>query len=80
MEQYHLRFTNSDIDDSQLQKEMFVKLAGPLLGNCKPFLKKVLDRLGKRYVLSENARHFTKGKVIAKFLNRKPNFPFHNYL
>ena len=44
MERLHDRFKNQDpgLDDKRLIKEMFLKLNGPPLLLCEPFLKKVL--------------------------------------
>lgn len=46
MENFHKRFSNQDpgLDDRRLQKEMFVKLNGPPLILCDPFICKVLEK------------------------------------
>ena len=46
MEKYHKRFCNGDpeFDDKRLQKEMALKLNGPPLTSCDPFIKKVLSK------------------------------------
>ena len=80
MEKYHSRFTSADLDDKQVQVEMFVNLCGPALGECIPFLKKCLCVHNKKFILHENAKYFTQGKVIAAQLKKKSRFPFHRYL
>ena len=46
MERYHQRFKNQDpgLDDRNVQKEMFIKLNGPPLILCDPFIRKVLSK------------------------------------
>ena len=80
MERYHDRFTHSDLDDNQVQAEMFVNLCGPAYGECKPFLQKCLQRMGTKFVLNERAKYFSKGKTITKVIEKKSSFPFHKYI
>ena len=46
MEKFHERFKNQDpgLDDKRLTKEMFLKMNGPPLILCGPFLHKILTK------------------------------------
>ena len=60
MENYHRRFTHSDINDEQIQREMFVCLIGPppTTLSAERLIKKTVDRLNCKHVLSEYARFY----------------------
>ena len=77
MEDYHRRFTNSDIDDQQVQVEMFINEVGPPVGKCLPFIRASLNVFGKRFTLvNENSRFIGRGKVIDRKMNEPYNYPF----
>ena len=77
MEVYHHRFTNSDIDDNQVQIEMFVNEVGPPVGKCLPFIKTSLTEFGKTFTLRNKASKFIgKGKVVQHKLKEPYNYPF----
>ena len=77
MEDYHRRFTNSDIDDEQVQTEMFVNELGPPIGKCVNFVQKCLDKHGKNFTLTnEKSRFIGRGKVLDRKLKENYVYPF----
>ena len=77
MERYHERFTHSDIDDKQLQTEMFVHLIGPPVGRCLNFVKKCVKKHGKSFLLqNDRSRYIGIGKVIDRMRKEKYKYPF----
>jgi hypothetical protein len=79
MERYHQRFTHSDIDDEQVQKEMFLCLVGPPPNTpaAESLIHKTVARQNNKHVLSEYARFYKLGgKVVHRLENQKYNFPF----
>ena len=79
MEEYHKRFTHSDIDDEQVQKEMFLSLVGPPPNTpaAESLIRKTVARQNNKHVLSEYARFYKLGgKVMYRLDNQKYSFPF----
>ena len=79
MERYHQRFTHSDVDDQQVQKEMFLYLVGPPPNTpaAESLVLRTVSRQNNKHVLSEYARFYKLGgKVINRLENQKYNFPF----
>jgi hypothetical protein len=79
MEEYHKRFTHSDIDDEQVQKEMFLSLVGPPPNTpaAESLIRKTVARQNNKHVLSEYARFYKLGgKVMYRLENQKYSFPF----
>ena len=76
MERYHTHFTHGDLDDTQMQIEMFVYLVGPPVGKCLPFVKKAVEAHGKSFFLEESARFHGRGKVVDKMKRAHYDFPF----
>ena len=79
MENYHRRFTHSDINDEQIQKEMFVCLVGPPPNTpaAEKFVKKVVDKVNFKHVLSEYSRFYKLGgKIMNRLNSEKYAYPF----
>ena len=79
MERYHQRFTHSDVDDKQVQKEMFLYLVGPPPNTPagESLVLRTVSKQNNKHVLSEYARFYKLGgKVINRLENQKYNFPF----
>ena len=77
MERFHQRFTNSDINDKQLQIEMFVHLLGPPVGKCLEFVTKSVNKHGKSFLLqNEQSRFIGVGKVLQRMKKEKYKYPF----
>ena len=70
MERYHHRFANSDLDDTQIQKEMFVSLLGPPIGKALPFVRRCLRKHGKHFFLKNcRSKFVNQGKVVSRKLS-----------
>jgi hypothetical protein len=80
MEHIFQRFKNSgrDLDDSQSQKELFVKLVGPDLANAEPLIFATINRLNKSFVLSSRAHFSNISKVIKRKLDKVYDFSYLN--
>ena len=76
METYHERFTNSDLDDNQVQCEMFVRLNGPPLGDAKAFIERSVFNHRKNFLLTDNAKFSGTSKVVKRQLDLKYKLPF----
>ena len=76
METYHARFKNSDLEDSQAQMEMFVKLVGPDLSNADTLINRTMAELNKSFVLSSRARFSNISKVLLRKLNTIYDFSY----
>ena len=81
MENYHRRFTHSDINDEQIQREMFVCLIGPppTTLSAERLIKKTVDRLNCKHVLSEYVRFYKLGGKVMHRLNTE-KYNFDNFL
>ena len=80
MEHIFQRFKNSgrDLEDSQSQKELFVKLAGSDLANAEPLILATINRLNKSFVLSSRAHFSNISKVLKRKLDEIYDFSFLN--
>ena len=76
MEKYHRRFTNTDLEDLQVQMEQFVSLNGPDVIHADVYISKVMECLDKEFVSGERAKFKAQSKVISSHLNKKSKFPF----
>ena len=76
MEVYHRRFTNGDIDDTQLQAEFRVSELGPPIGSSRHFIERAMSKFHKSFLLKDYAKFKGKGKVLQKKLSEKGPFPW----
>ena len=74
METYHTRFTNTDIDHSQPQKEIFIRYVGPGIINSNEIIKKTVSVMNKNFILSERAKFSNIFKVLKKQLDEIYDF------
>ena len=67
MESYHNRFKNSDLDDSQAQKEIFIRYVGPGVGpNAEELIRSTLRLMNRNFVLSDKAKFGNVSKVLQR--------------
>ena len=79
MERYHQRFTHSDIEDQQVQKEMLLCLVGPPPNTpaAESLIHRTVSKQNNKHVLTEYSRFYKLGgKVMNRLENQKYNFPF----
>ena len=75
MEQYNHRMANTDLDDEQLQTEMFLNLTLPPIFQAKHFIRQCIYKHGKRFVLQESAHFSGKRAVLSRLSSEKSVFP-----
>lgn len=76
METYHDRFKNSDLEDGQAQKEIFIRHVGPGLAKADILIQKTLNELNKSFVLSSRAKFSNISKVLKRKLESVYDFTY----
>ena len=76
MEQYNHRMASADIDDTNLQTEMFLNLSLPPIAEARSFIKGCVRLHGKKFVLQSSARFSGRGAVLSRLTSTKSVFPF----
>ena len=76
MEQYNHRMASADIDDTNLQTEMFLNLSLPPIAEARSFIKECVRLHGKKFVLQSSARFSGRGAVLSRLTSTKSVFPF----
>ena len=76
MEQYNHRMASADIDDTNLQTEMFLNLSLPPIAEARSFIKECVRVHGKKFVLQSSARFSGRGAVLSRLTSTKSVFPF----
>ena len=77
MEQYNQ--TNTDLDDNELQREMFLNLSLPPISGAKNYIRKCVIIHNSKFVLQDSARFSGKGALLTRLSSEKSVFRFSKY-